>query len=198
MSLYSDAKSPHCVRFQSKNIWQLGFLLLGISALLRTAERFIYMGLHWDEMSQWKTDDWLYWGLLNLVSIAFAFLFLRHLSKRYNRPLMLASFALTWIGTISYFLILVNSVVRFPRPFPLIADWCSLLGMSGSPLSCILGPFMETSRTASRIYDLYVVSADYLVKSIFLAICIGKYPQYPERRGAAQTQRQGLGKAAHA
>jgi len=57
MSLYSDHKSPKPPAFpRNKSIWQLGFMLLGISALLRTAERFIYMGLHWDESSQWKTD----------------------------------------------------------------------------------------------------------------------------------------------
>jgi hypothetical protein len=35
-------------------MFQSGFVLLAISGLLRTAERFIYVGLHSDELFQWN------------------------------------------------------------------------------------------------------------------------------------------------
>lgn len=197
MSLYSDHKSPTSpAAFRNKSIWQLGFMLLGVSALLRTAERFIYVGLHWNQVSHWNPSDWLYWGLLNLTSIVFALLFLRYLSKRYNRPLIWASFGLTVIGTIGHLLVIVSPRIEgIPRIVPLLADWCSLLGMSGSPLSCILSPLMETSRTAYRIYELYVVSADYVIKSIFLGISIVKYS---EKRLRQNEETHRLAHRAHA
>jgi len=194
MSLYSDAKSPHSMPFQSKNIWQLGFLLLGISALLRTAERFIYMGLHWNRVSNWSTSNWLYCGVLSLVSIVFAFLFLRYLTKTYSRTLVWASFTLTVLGSIGYLVVIVSSFIEgVPRIVPLLGDWFSILGMSGSPLSCILGPLMETSRTAYRFYAVYVVSADYVIKSVFLGMSIMKYSE-----NGVHAAKPGLAYRAHA
>jgi len=176
MSLYSDAKTTQSVHFfNGKRMWQVGFVLLGVSALLRIAERFISIGLHWDEL-QWTMVDWLYIGVLNLISLAFAFVFLRYLSERYNRTLVVASFTLTVIGTAAYSLVILGYTVRgIPHVIPLIGDWCSVLGMSGSPLSCVFGPFMDSSRTGERIYELYIVSADYVIKSVFLGMSVMKY-----------------------
>ena len=75
MSLYSsDARSSESAGFlHKKKLFQLGFMLLALSGLLRTAERLIYLGLHWNRF-HWGRTDWTCYGLMNFASIAFAVL----------------------------------------------------------------------------------------------------------------------------
>jgi hypothetical protein len=181
MSLYrSEARLSESVGFfANKNLFQIGFVVLALSGLLRTAESLIDLGLHYNR-HDWNLNgiQWLNYGLMNLANVVFAIVFLRYLSKKYNPALAWTALTLTVIGWIGYMAYISPFFMpNVPRIIPVIGNWSELFGRTGSPLSCILAPFMVGSKRSYHDYLLYVVNTDYAVKLLFLGFCIVKHPR---------------------
>jgi hypothetical protein len=202
MSLYArDPDTSVRVKlFDNKKIFQIGFVVLAVSGLLRVAERMIGYGLHWKEL-QFTATDWAFVGLSSLVMVAFAIVFLRYFSKGYGQHLLwipLACTALGWIAFVAWYLF-VFVIDAVPSTIILIADWLEIPGYTGSPLACIFGPFMQ-GRHSYHVYLTYVTNADYVVRLLFLGLCVVKNRQ--SRQQAAEQVRariaRGLGLSASA
>jgi hypothetical protein len=162
--------------FENKSFFQMGFVFLGLSGLARTAERLLLYGLHWNQL-RLSGSAWMYLALVNLVTVAFAIVFLRYLSKGYNRTWVWISLTCTAVGWVGFLVFDIFGVVPHVVP-PVarsVAEWFDILGNTGSPLSCFLGPFMAGSQHAYRWYLIYVVNADFAIKLLFFGLCVWRY-----------------------
>jgi hypothetical protein len=164
---------------EDKRFFQTGFVILGLSGLLRTAEVLISNGLHWKSL---HLGDWIYLGFLNLVTVMFAIVFLRYLSKGYIRSLVWISLTCTAAGWMAFLVCYILGFVVH-GVHPTVGKWFEIVGHTGAPLSCIVAPFMQGSAQAYRLFLAYVVNADYAIKLLFFGVCVWRYPVAQQARG---------------
>jgi hypothetical protein len=203
MSLYAKDPEPlgRVGLFENKNVCQIGFLVLAVSALLRVVERIVDCALHSDEL-QFTATDWAWTGLTCLVMVAFAVVFLRNFTKGYSQRLIRITLACTAAGGIAFIAWYLLAFVIHGASSTIIevTDWLEIPGHTGAPLTCILGPFLHGSTAAYHFYLRYVVSADYVIRLSFLGFCVAK-SRKTQLQAAEQVQTRiarGLGMSAGA